>query len=155
MHKIKLVVVGNLKEYYWKDACNEYLKRLKRFAQVEIVEVTEFSSTSKVSIEQIKEFECAEIKKKVSGIVVALDKGGQQMTSEEFAKFIDSQYANGVASITFVIGGSNGLIEEFLNSCNKTLSFGKLTYPHQLMRVVLLEQIYRAETILNNILYHK
>ena len=155
MQKINIVTVGNLKEKYWKDAIDEYTKRLKRFADVEIKEVLEFSGTSKASIEQIKKVECEELLKKVSGVVVSMDKSGKQLTSEEFAAFLDSQFSNGAKSLTFVIGGSNGLTDEFLKKSNAVISFGKITFPHQLMRVVLLEQVYRAETILNNISYHK
>ena len=155
MHKINIVAVGNLKEKYWTDAVSEYKKRLSRFADVEIKEVPEFSGNSKTSLEKIKEAECAEVLKKLSGFVVAMDKDGEQLTSENFSKLIDETYAKGVKNITFVIGGSNGLTKEVIQKANKTLSFGKITFPHQLMRVVLLEQIYRAETILNNIAYHK
>ena len=155
MQKINIVTVGNLKEKYWKDAIDEYTKRLKRFADVEIKEVPEFSGASKASIEQIKKVECEELLKKVSGVVVSMDKSGKQLTSEEFAAFLDSQFSNGAKSLTFVIGGSNGLTDEFLKKSNAVISFGKITFPHQLMRVVLLEQVYRAETILNNISYHK
>lgn len=155
MHKINIVAVGNLKEKYWKDAIDEYEKRLKRFADVEIKEVPEFSGSSKSSVEQVKKIECDELSKKVTGFVISMDKSGKQFTSEEFAAFLDSQFSNGAKALTFVIGGSNGLTEEFVKQSNSALSFGKITFPHQLMRVVLLEQIYRAETILNNIAYHK
>lgn len=155
MQKINIVVVGNLKEKYWKDACDEYLKRLSRFAKVEIKEVQEFYALSKLSTEQIKERECAEVKKHLSGYVVALDKQGKLCSSEEFASDIEKAFSRGTGSIDFVIGGSYGLTQEFVASANSVISFGKVTYPHQLMRVVLLEQLYRAETILNNIAYHK
>ena len=155
MQKIKILVVGNLKEKYWKDACGEYLKRLSRFADVEVVELPECVTSSKVSIEQVKKIECDVIIKHISGFVVAMDKSGKQPTSEEFATLLNDTFAKGAKNITFVIGGSNGLTEEVLKKSNATVSFGKITFPHQLMRVVLLEQIYRAETILNNIAYHK
>ena len=155
MQKINILAVGNLKEKYWIDAVNEYKKRLSRFADVEIKEVPEFSGTSKSSIEQIKQTECLQLEKHLSGFVVAMDKSGKQLTSEEFSKFLDVTFSNGAKGITFVIGGSNGLTGEIIKRANAVLSFGKITFPHQLMRVVLLEQIYRAETILNNIAYHK
>lgn len=155
MQKINIVVVGNLKEKYWKDACDEYLKRLSRFAKVEVKEVQEFYASSKLTAEQIKEKECVEIKKNLSGYVVALDRRGKLCSSEEFAGEIEKTFTHGASSIDFVIGGSHGFTQEFLESVNSVVSFGKVTYPHQLMRVVLLEQIYRAETILNNIVYHK
>ena len=155
MHKINIVVVGQLKEKYLKDAENEYLKRLSRFSQVEIKEVGEYLSNSKTNVEQIQEMECAELEKKVSGYVVAMDKSGELISSEELSKLVEKSFTDGNKCVTFVIGGSNGLTSSFLKRANKVVSFGKITYPHQLMRVLLLEQIYRAETIINNITYHK
>ena len=155
MHKINIVVVGQLKEKYLKDAENEYLKRLGRFAQVEIREVNEFLSSSKTNVEQIQTMECLELEKKLVGHVVSMDKSGDLVSSEDIAKLISKNFADGAKALTFVIGGSNGLTSEFLKKSDKVVSFGKITYPHQLMRVLLLEQIYRAETIINNITYHK
>lgn len=155
MQRINIIVVGSLKEKYWKDACEEYLKRLSRFAKVEVKEVQEFYSSSKLTPEQIKQKECAEIKKNLSGYVVALDRRGKLCSSEEFACDMANAFTRGAGLIDFVIGGSHGFTKEFIDGVNCTISFGKVTYPHQLMRVILLEQIYRAETILNNIVYHK
>ena len=155
MHKINIVVVGQLKEKYLKEAESEYLKRLGRFAQVEIREVNEFLPNSKTNVEQIQEMECVELEKKLSGFIVAMDKSGDMISSEELSKLVSKSFTDGAKTLTFVIGGSNGLTKEFLKKSNKVVSFGKITYPHQLMRVLLLEQIYRAETIINNITYHK
>lgn len=155
MQKINIIVVGQLKENYLKEAEKEYLKRLSRFAQVEIKEVNEFSQNSKTSIEQIKVSESAEIIKNFSGYVVSMDKSGEMLSSEDLARLIEKSFLDGVKSLTFIIGGSHGLTKELLKKSNKVVSFGKITYPHQLMRVLLLEQIYRAETIINNITYHK
>lgn len=155
MQKINIVAVGNLKENYLKEAANEYKKRLSRFASVEVCEVSEYSGQSKISIDKIKELECEEIEKKLSGFVIAMDKTGALVSSEEVAGLISKIYSDGAKAITFVIGGSNGLTERLLKKADKIISFGKVTYPHQLMRVILLEQIYRAETIINNISYHK
>ena len=155
MQRINILAVGTLKEKYLKDATAEYLKRLSRFASVEVKEVPEYAGTSRISVEQVKEVECGELEKKLSGYVVAMDKGGEMLSSEEFAKVISKIGVDGAKALTFVIGGSNGLTQKFLSKANKIISFGKITYPHQLMRVVLLEQLYRAETILNNVSYHK
>lgn len=155
MQKINIVAIGNLKEKYWVDAVAEYSKRLSRFAKVEIIEVSEFSSNSMVSVEQIKSVECERLEKCLSGFVVMMDKTGKMVSSEEFSQLLKRTFSSGPKSITFVIGGSNGLTKEFLKKANEVISFGGITFPHQLMRVVLLEQIYRAETILNNISYHK
>lgn len=155
MLKIKLVVVGSIKEKYFVDAINEYKKRLTRFVDLEIQEIAEGGKSSKLSIEEVKRIEGEDILKSASGYIVALDKGGEQLDSEGIASLFDNLSTRGVSKITLIIGGSYGLDKEVLNKANKKLSFGKITYPHQLMRVVLLEQIYRAETILNNITYHK
>lgn len=155
MHKINIVAVGNLKEKYWIDATSEYLKRLTRFANVDVKEVAEFIGTSKTSIEQIKTAECEKLSEKIDGYVIAMDKGGSEISSEQLAELINKAFLSGNKSISFIIGGSHGLTEKIKKNANKIISFGKITYPHQLMRVVLLEQIYRAETILNNISYHK
>ena len=155
MLKIKIVAVGNIKEDYFIDAAKEYCKRLSKFCEIEVVEVKEFAGQSKSSVAQVMEYECEGIKKYLAGYVVALDKSGKQLDSEDFAKLIDKVGVGGQSKLTFVIGGSHGLTDEIKNLANMVMSFGKLTYPHQLMRVVLLEQIYRAETILNNITYHK
>ena len=155
MQKIKIIVVGNIKEKYFMDAICEYQKRLSRFASVCVVEVEEVLPSSKTSIEKIKEAECAKLEKQLEGYVIALDKGGELLTSEDFAGVIDKSFMAGNGKISFVIGGSYGLTNEFLSKVNKTVSFGKITYPHQLIRVLLFEQIYRAETILNHITYHK
>ena len=155
MHKINIVAVGNLKEKYWLDATNEYIKRLSRFASVEIREVPEFSGASKSSIEQIKDFECAKIQSKLDGYVISMDKDGKMLTSEQFSELIDKVFASGNSTISFVIGGSHGLNKNIREQSKEVVSFGKITFPHQLMRIVLLEQVYRAETILHNISYHK
>lgn len=155
MQKINIVCVGNIKEKYFIDAISEYTKRISRFASISIIEVEECLSSSKTSIEQIKITECERLKKHLEGYCVAMDKGGRELDSEGLATLIDSKFAAGAKVITFIIGGSNGLTKEFVSGCDMVLSFGKITYPHQLMRVVLTEQIYRAETILNHITYHK
>lgn len=155
MLKIKILAVGNIKEDYLLNGINEYKKRLSRFASVEIQEVQEFNSFSKTSEEKIKEIECERLMANLEGYVICLDKGGCMLSSEELSQEIKDVQVKGFAKITFVIGGSFGLTKTLLNKANKIISFGKITYPHQLMRLVLMEQIYRAETIINNITYHK
>lgn len=155
MLKIKLVVVGSIKEKYFIDAINEYKKRLSRFVELEIKEVSEAGKLSKTSIQEIKKIEGEEILKNLSGFVVALDKDGEQISSEGLASLFESCASRGDSKITLIIGGSHGICEKLLSMANKKISFGRVTYPHQLMRVILMEQIYRAETIINNITYHK
>ena len=155
MLKIKILAVGGIKEKYFIDAINEYKKRLGRFVDLEVQELQEGSKLSKNNPEEIKKFESDLILKNVSGYVVVLDRQGTMISSEDLARLLDDAPVQGYSKITFVIGGSHGVDEKVLASANKKISFGKITYPHQLMRVILLEQIYRAETILNNITYHK
>lgn len=155
MLKIKLVVVGGIKEKYFTEAIAEYRKRLSRFVDLEIQELQEGSKQSKNNAEEIKKFESDLILKSLAGYIIVLDRQGVMVTSEDVAELLDAAPVQGNSKITFVIGGSHGVDERVLKAAHKKISFGKITYPHQLMRVILLEQIYRAETILNNITYHK
>lgn len=141
---IRLVCVGNLKEKYLKDAAAEYVKRLSRFCDLEITETPESTP----------EKEKDPILKNLKGKAVALCVEGEEMSSEELAKFI-AKTAQTSSKITFVIGGSDGLDGEVKARADFRLSFSKMTFPHQLMRIILLEQIYRAFTINENIKYHK
>lgn len=152
MIKINIVCVGNLKEKFFKDASEEYLKRLSRFCVINIKELKEFTNLQ--NIEQIKEQEGELIAKAVKGYVILLDVKGEQISSEQLAQKIQS-IANINSEITFVIGGSYGVSEQVKSLANFKLSVSKMTFPHMLFRVMLLEQIYRAFTIQNNIAYHK
>lgn len=153
--KIKLVAVGNLKDSYWKDACNEYLKRLKRFAEVTVVEIPEETVAENLAqIETAKNKEGARILQAVKEKMYLLSLDGEQLSSEKFAEYIKEDYDLGRA-VTFVIGGSYGTSNDVNKRADKKIAFGKITFPHRLMRVVFLEQLYRAFTINNNISYHK
>ena len=154
MLRIKIVAVGNLKEKYFVDAVKEYSKRITPFAKLEICEVGEANS-SFTSVDQIKKVEGQKLLSELDGFVVALDAKGKQLDSVELAEFLKEKAVQGVSKICFVIGGSVGLSDEVKNRANMMLSFSAMTFPHQLMRVILLEQIYRAETMLNNVKYHK
>ena len=155
MLKIKIVAVGNLKEQYLKDSIAEYSKRIKKFANFEIVEVSEYNPSSSITDSETKINEAKNILNVSDGFVVVLDSRGKDLSSEEFSDFILNKTIEGLSKITFVIGGSVGLDKSVLEKSNFLLSFGKKTYPHQLMRVMLSEQIYRALTIINHIKYHK
>ena len=148
MLKINIVVVGTLKEKYWTEAINEYAKRLTRYADVKCIELAECNKADGV----VKEGK--EILSKCSGSVYALDSHGDCLTSEEFAGLIGKERDAG-ETVTLIIGGSCGLSDEVKKKAKRLLSFGKVTYPHQLMRVILLEQIYRAFRISSNEPYHK
>ena len=155
--KFKVVAVGKIKEKYLCDALNEYVKRISRFASVEIVEIDECLSRGAQlakEIERVKRQEGEYILSKLEGYVVAMDIEGNLVSSEQLSKHIEEQ-KQFHSTFTFVIGGSNGLSEEVKQRANFRCSFGKITLPHQLFRVVLLEQLYRACCIEHNVTYHK
>ena len=158
--KITLITVGKIKEKYFTDAIAEYAKRLSRYCKLEIVEVADEKTPDGVSeaIEnQIKEKEGDRILAKVpdGAYVVALAIEGKQLDSDELADKMEKWNVNGVSHLVFIIGGSLGLTPKVLNRADFKLSFSKMTFPHQLMRVILLEQIYRSFRIRNNEPYHK
>ena len=158
MMKVKIVAVGRVKEKYFTDAMNEYLKRLTRFAKVEIKEVKECNFTSNEPSEsEIKEIlrrEGEEIKKELSGYVVVMAIEGKKYSSESFAKEIEN-VKNSHGELTLVIGGSYGVDKSVKDMANGKISFSDMTFPHTLMRVILLEQLYRAFTISADGKYHK
>lgn len=155
--KIKIVAVGKIKETFFRDAIAEYVKRLSRFATVEIAEVAECTFNGEPNdkqIEKIVETEGNAILQKVEGFVVAMDINGKLLDSVELSDLIKVNKQTN-STFTFVIGGSHGLSQEVKSKANARCSFGKITLPHQLFRVVLCEQLYRACCIENNISYHK
>ena len=158
--KIKLVTVGKLKEKYLKDGIAEYAKRLKHFTKFELIELSDEKTPDKASYlenQQILEKEGNRILSKITDkeFVIALAIEGQQFPSEEFSKILSDITIRGISNITFVIGGSLGLANTVKKRANLLMSFGKLTLPHQLMRLVLVEQIYRAFMIQQGSPYHK
>lgn len=153
MIKINVIAVGRLKEKYLKDACLEYIKRISRYFTLEIIEVPDYAD--KGSEEQLKNLEATLILQKLKGKVVLLEIEGEQVKSEDIALYIDSEATKGFSEISFVIGGCRGVANSVKDKADKTISFGKITYPHQLIRVILLEQIYRAGTIIKRENYHK
>ena len=152
MIAIKFVCVGNLKEKFWIDAIEEYKKRLAKFCKLEIVEVAEQNKYQ--DIKKIIETEGDEILKNIEGKVYLLDIKGKEYSSEEFAGEIEKDMLS-FSTITFVIGGSYGVSEKVKTQIKDKLSFGKATYPHNLARVILIEQIYRAFMIQSGAKYHK
>ena len=156
MITINIVCVGNLKEKYWIDAIEEYKKRITPFAKLNIFEVKESAyGISEKDILIAKKEEAERIKKYLQGYVIALEIDGKNFDSESFANQIQKLMIQGNSTLTFIIGGSYGIDKELSNSADLKLSFSKFTFPHQLMRVILMEQIYRAFTILNGKTYHK
>ena len=158
--KIKIVTVGKLKEKYLKDGIAEYSKRISRFAAVEMIELSDEKTPDRASDsenEKILDLEGNRILSKIGDreFVVVLAIEGKTLSSEEFSKQLEQASINGYSTLTFVIGGSLGLSPQVKNRANLSLSFGRLTLPHQLMRLVLVEQIYRAFTIQQGSPYHK
>ena len=156
MIKINVVAIGDIKEKYLLDAIKEYSKRITRFANLNIIEIKENNpaSNSEKDLKSALKKDAIEIEKHLSGFIIVLDILGKQIDSIELSKTIE-KITQTNSTITFVIGASNGLSDEIKYRANLKLSFSLMTFPHQLMRVILLEQIYRAFTILKNIAYHK
>ena len=152
MLKVNIVCVGSIKEKFYVDAINEYKKRLSRFCTLTIIEVSELSEQT---INKKIELESQSLLKAVKGTLFVLDRCGKELSSPDLANLLKKTADSGISEVSFVIGGSNGVSEELLSKAKQTISFGKITFPHQLFRVVLLEQIYRAFSILNNSPYHK
>lgn len=155
--KLKIVAVGKIKEGFLREAVAEYVKRLSRFCTVEIAEAAECAFNGEPNakeIAKITETEGKSILSKAEGCLVALDINGRELTSEQLSRFIaDGKQNHSV--FTFAIGGSYGLSDEVKSKADLRLSFGKITLPHMLCRVVLCEQLYRAECIEHNVSYHK
>ena len=158
--KITIITVGKIKEKYLKDAIDEYSNRLSKYCKLEIIEVADEKTPDNASAvveDSIRSKEAERIVKyiKDDAYLITLEINGKQLTSEELADKVDKLGVQGVSHIIFVIGGSIGLGEAVLQKSNFALSFSKMTFPHQLMRVILLEQIYRSYRIINGEPYHK
>ena len=158
--KIKIVTVGKLKEKYLKDGIAEYTKLISRFTKLEMIELADEKTPDKASElenQKILETEGARILSKVGerDFVVVLAIEGKTFSSEDFSKQLEQASIKGYSTLTFIIGGSLGLAPIVKNRANLSVSFGRLTLPHQLMRLVLVEQIYRAFTIQQGSPYHK
>lgn len=158
--KIKVICVGKLKEKYLVDGIKEYSKRISGYADVEILEVADERIPDKASLADevmIKAKEGRRILDKIKqdDYMILLDVNGKEMDSIKFSQHIENCMINGKSTIDFVIGGSLGHGEEVLDRANLRLSFSPMTFPHQLMRLILVEQIYRAFKIIRNETYHK
>ncbi|EKQ55880.1 MULTISPECIES: 23S rRNA (pseudouridine(1915)-N(3))-methyltransferase RlmH [unclassified Clostridium] len=157
---ITIITVGKIKEKYLKDAIEEYSKRLGRYCKLEIIELADEKTPDNASEKEeegIKEKEGQGILNKIKDnmFVIAMDLGGKQLTSEAFANYIESLGVTGNSNIAFVIGGSLGISKSVLARADYKLCFSKMTFPHQLFRVMLLEQIYRGFRIMKGEPYHK
>ena len=149
---INLVCVGNLKEKFSRDEQAEYLKRLSAFCKVNVVEVKEQNHLENPAL--ILEKESEEILKNLKGYIFLCDINSKEYSSESFAKKIEGLMQTN-STITFVVGGSYGVSEKVRGVCDEKISFSPMTFPHNLFRIMLLEQLYRSFTILNGKSYHK
>ncbi len=158
--KITIVTVGKIKEKFYTDAIAEYTKRLSRYCRLEIIQVADEKTPDKASETEerlIKEKEGERILAQIrdNAYVIALAIEGQMLDSEQLARKIEQLGISGQSQIVLIIGGSLGLSDAVLKRADYKLSFSKMTFPHQLMRVILLEQVYRAYRIINKEPYHK
>ena len=159
MLAINIICVGKVKENYLKDAINEYSKRLSKYCNLKIIELTDEKLPEKINdtiINEIKNKECKKIEEQIKkdSYTICLDLKGKQHTSEEFSKKIDDIALNFNSTINFIIGGTLGLTDTLLSISNEKICFSKMTFPHQLIRVFLLEQLFRAFKISKGETYH-
>lgn len=154
--RFRIVSVGKLKEKYFEEAQKEYLKRLSRFAKTEVVEVKDErpAGGSEAALTAARDVEAARIRQKLRGFVIACTPAGTEYTSEEFAQFLE-KLRTGAPEVTFLVGGSTGLAGDLLRAADARISFSRMTMPHRLFRIVLLEQLYRAQKIASGETYHK
>ena len=150
---IKIICIGKIKEKFYRDAISEYLKRLSKYTKIEIIELND-SSTNSISVDLEKERDLIMNYIKDKDFVITLEIDGNMLDSNMLAIKIDKTLISN-PNITFIIGGSNGIHDDIKKISNYPLSFSKLTFPHQLFRVFLLEQIYRSFKIIKNESYHK
>ncbi|GAB3068306.1 23S rRNA (pseudouridine(1915)-N(3))-methyltransferase RlmH [Salinicoccus sesuvii] len=158
--KITLITVGKLKEKYWQQAVEEYQKRLSAYVKMEFIEVSdekEPNNASEKDIEHIKDKEAEKILSRIKNNqhVVTLEIHGKNYTSEQLADQYQQWMNTGRSDVVFIIGGSNGIGQKVKQRSDQEISFGTLTYPHQMMKVMLMEQIYRANKIIKNEAYHR
>lgn len=158
--KIRILCVGKLKERFYTEAAAEFSKRLSRYCELEILELPDEKvkdDPSPAEIERVKATECRRIEDKLSvgEYVIALDPRGKQLSSEELSEELSSIMLGGKSRIAFIIGGSHGLTSQIRGRADLVLSFSRMTFSHQIFRIMLLEQVYRAFKILSGEPYHK
>ena len=151
--KINVIAIGKIKEKYLTDAILEYSKRMSRYADFKVIELPDAPSGK--SPEEQRKIESEALLAKAKGFIIALDFRGKEFSSEDFAHLIETKCSEGYSEFSFLIGGSHGHTDELRSRADLLLSFGKMTFPHQLFRVMVCEQIYRAMTIINGTPYHK
>lgn len=156
MISVNLICVGKVKEKYIKNGIDEFLKRMNLYAKLKIIELKEDGNDSnRVQSLEKESMEIIKTAEKNKGYNILLDIGGKNFSSEDMSKEIERLTVTGVSTINFIIGGSYGVSEDVRKISDMRLSFSKMTFPHQLMRLILMEQIYRWFSIFNNSKYHK
>jgi len=154
--KIKILAIGKLKEKYLLDGIEFYKKRISYYLPISIIEIPDIKNYSSLSIEEIKNKEAEKIKDFIrnSDYIIVLDEKGKEYSSIEFSKYLQSLMNIGTRELLFIIGGSFGLSEKILEISDEVLSLSKMTFPHDLVRLIFIEQLYRALTIIKNEKYH-
>jgi 23S rRNA (pseudouridine1915-N3)-methyltransferase len=157
----RIIAVGKIREHHWQDGLADYIRRLKPYARVEILIISEAkiadgNSTQDVQKARVKEANSIlQRLERMGGFIVALDRQGKALESLELAQWLENRMIEGCSEINWIIGGSSGLDSSVLSRANLTISFSKLTFPHQMVRLILLEQLYRCFRIIHNEPYHK
>ena len=156
--KINIISIGKVKEKFFVDAIKEYEKRISRYIKINLIELRDitYKLENEANINKIKEEEANLILSAIKNeYLICMDIKGHELSTLDFFRFVNDKKVNGISEISFIIGGSYGLSDTIKNRCDFSLSFSKMTFPHQLFRIILLEQIYRICKIENNEPYHK
>lgn len=154
--KTLLICIGKTNERYWQDAIEEYMKRLRKYSPFELIEIPDIRNTKSMTEQQIKQAEGENILRTLNSddYVTLLDDKGQQHTSLQFAEWYQQRMSSGIKRLVFIVGGPYGFSQDIYKRANSKLSLSRLTFSHQLVRPIFLEQLYRAQTILHNEPYH-
>ena len=154
--KTLLICIGKTNERYWQDAIEEYMKRLRKYSPFELIEIPDIRNTKSMTEQQIKQAEGENILRTLNSddYVTLLDDKGQQHTSLQFAEWYQQRMSSGIKRLVFIVGGPYGFSQDIYKRANNKLSLSMLTFSHQLVRPIFLEQLYRAHTILHNEPYH-
>ena len=154
--KITLLIVGKTEDAYLKEGIDKYLKRLKHYTKIEVAEITELKNTKALTQEQQKAKEAELILKKLSAVdyVILLDENGTEFTSQQFANYLDKKAINSASTLVFIVGGPYGFDQSVYQRANDKLSFSRMTFSHQMIRLFFAEQLYRAFTFIKGEPYH-
>lgn len=154
--KIKFIVIGKTNSDWLKKGISEYTSRLIHYTNFEIIEIPEIKNKAKLSIDKLKDAEQIEFEKYITSesVIVALDEKGSEYTSEGFSRYIEKKINIGTKQIIFVIGGAFGFSSKFLGNCHDKIALSQMTFSHQMVRLIFVEQLYRAFSILKNEKYH-